>query len=148
MKKYAALCFVLAVSTVLFSFSAKRGGDVFEIYLNGKKMLQQFAHIDKSVKTLYLASLSDNDRIDVFYSHCGQQGTNRAITIRNEKNEVIKKLSFADSKDNHSLMSFYRKDIAKDQTAKLNLYYSAKELPEGRLLATLVWSENKVIAQR
>ena len=108
MKKYAALCLMLVFCTALFSFSNKRGGDVFEIYLNGKQVHQQFVHIDKSVKTIYLASLSDNDKIDVYYSHCGYAGKARVITIRNEKNEVIKKMEFGDGEGKRSPMSFYR----------------------------------------
>jgi len=148
MKKYAVLCFLLAATTLFFSFSAKRGGDVFEIYLNGKKMLQQFTHVDRSVKTLTLAPSSENDRIEVLYSHCGHPGTARTITLRNERNEVVKKMIFGEGKDKRSLMGFYRKDIAKDKMARVSLYYSSKELPEGKLLAILAWGDNKATAKR
>ena len=138
---------MLVLCTALFSFSNKRGGDVFEIYLNGKQVHQQFVHIDKSVKTIYLASLSDNDKIDVYYSHCGYAGKARVITIRNEKNEVIKKMEFGDGEGKRSPMSFYRKDIAKTKSARVTISYSSKELPEGKLLATVVWGENKAMAK-
>lgn len=147
MKKYAALSLALAFCAVLFSFSDKKGGDVFEIYLNGKQVHQQFVHIDKSVKTIYLSSLSDNDKIDVYYSHCGYAGKARVITIRNEKNELLKRLEFGDGNGARSPMSFYRKDIAKTKTGKVSITYSSKELPEGKLLATIVWGENKAMAK-
>ncbi|MDQ3277163.1 MAG: hypothetical protein M3Q06_02485 [Bacteroidota bacterium] len=147
MKKYAVLCFLLAAATLFFSFSGKRGGDVFEIYLNGKKMLQQFVHIDKSIKTLTLASFSENDRIEVLYSHCGHAGKGRTLTFRNEKNEVIKKLSFGDGNGNRSLMGFYRKEIAGNKNARMKLYYSSQELPEGKLLAQVVWQEAKAVVK-
>jgi len=146
MKKFVAFFFLLALCTAFFSFSNK-GGDVFAIYLNGKQVHQQFVHIDKSVKTLSLHSLSDNDKIEVFYSHCGHAGKNRVISLRNEKNEVLKKLFFGDGKDNSARMGFYRKDIPKTGTEKIQLFYSADELTEGRLLATIVWDEGKVMAK-
>ncbi|MDQ3842965.1 MAG: hypothetical protein M3342_02980, partial [Bacteroidota bacterium] len=46
--------------TVLCSFSGNSGGDVFEIYLNGKQVLQQFVYMDKSAKTLQLQTSGDN----------------------------------------------------------------------------------------
>jgi hypothetical protein len=147
MKKYAALFLFMALCTTFFSFSEKRGGDVFAIYLNGKQVHQQFVHADKSVKTLSLHSLSENDKIEVFYSHCGQAGKNRVITIRNEKNEAIKKMVFGDGKDNRARMGFFRKDIPKTKSERINLFYSSAELPDGRLLATIVWNEGKVIAK-
>ena len=146
MKKLVALFVLLALCTVFFSFS-KKGGDVFAIYLNGKQVHQQFVHVDKSVKTLSLHSLSDKDKIEVFYSHCGHPGKNRVISIRNEKNEVLKKLLFGDGKDKLDRMGFYQKDIPKAKAEKIQLFYSADELPEGRLLATIVWNEGKVMAK-
>ncbi len=136
MKKYFALSLFLILCTTIFSFTVKRGGDVFEVYLNGRQVHQQFIHADKSVKTLHLASSNDNDKIEVLYSHCGHAGKNRVITIRNEKNEPIKELKFPDAAGNRSMMAFYRKDISKNKSGIVKLYYSSRELSEGRLLAT------------
>ncbi|MBD0277985.1 MAG: hypothetical protein ICV81_08490 [Flavisolibacter sp.] len=134
--------------TVLCSFSGNSGGDVFEIYLNGKQVLQQFVYMDKSAKTLQLQTSGDNDKIEVFYSHCGVMGKNRVLTLRNEKNELIKELKFRDVNNNRSLMGFYRRDVTNNINTGLNLYYSSKELPAGKLLATIHWNEQKVIAKR
>ncbi len=142
---------ILALSVLcmgLFSFSSNSGGDVFEIYLNGKQVHRQFVHIDNSVKTLQLQTSGDNDKIEVFYSHCGVMGKSRVLTLRNEKNGVVKELKFPDANNNRSLMGFYRRDIANNRNTGLNLYYSSKELPAGKLLATLHWNEQKVIAKR
>ena len=147
MKKYAALCFGFGLLALLLSFSVKPGGDVFEIYFNGKQVLQQFVHVSKGTKTLQLASLNENDKIDVVYSHCGRSGSNRTLVIKNAKEEVIKELKFADGSSNRSVMSFYRKDIPVNKNSETKLYYYSKELPEGRLLANVQWSENKVLAK-
>lgn len=148
MKKYVAYCLVLALCAGFFSFSGNRGGDHFEIYLNGKKVHQQFVHINPAAKTLHLNARSGSDQIGVVYSHCGQPGTNRVITFRNEKNEVVKKLAFGNGNDHRSVMRFSRRDVATSGSAKLALSYSAKELPEGRLLATVAWDESIAIDKR
>ena len=135
--------FIVFSGTALLSFSGKWGGDVFEIYLNGKRVLQQFVHVDKSVKTLQLTSVSNNDKIDVYYSHCGHTGTNRVLTVRDETNKIIKQFKFTDAANTHSAMSFTVKDVVsvqKNNSTKLNLYYSSKELPAGSLLATIAWT--------
>ena len=150
MKKYYVFLVVFSLAllcTASFSFTGKKGGDVFEIYLNGKQMLQQFVHADKSVKTLQLTSTNENDKIEVFYSHCGVMGKSRVLTIRNEKNELVKEIRFTDVAANRSLMGFYRKDIPASKTGRMNLYYSSKELPTAKLLATISWKENRSIAR-
>ncbi|HUP12225.1 MAG TPA: hypothetical protein VM187_08445 [Niastella sp.] len=151
MKKYSFLSTLIVALPVLclgiLSFSNNRGGDVFAIYLNGKQVHRQFVHIDKSVKTLQLDASNDNDKIEVFYSHCGSIGKNRTLTLRNENNELIKELKFPDVNNNQSMMGFYRKDVAKARATRLNLYYSSKELPDGKLLATIRLNEQKVIAK-
>lgn len=136
---------MLSLCAVAFSFTKKPGGDVFEIYLNGKQMHQQFVHVNNSVKILQFAPVNSNDKVEVFYSHCGHIGTNRVIAIRNDKDELLKEWKFADENSRHSLMAFYRKDIPK--TSRVKLYYSSREMPEGKLLAVLTWSESKVVAK-
>lgn len=134
--------FALLANVFLFSFSIVPGGDVFEIYLNGHKLHQQFVHTDKGVKSLTLQPATGNDKLEVFYSHCGKAGTGRVITIRNEKNELLKEMKFIDGKAGHSLMAIYRKDIGKDLKGSMKLYYSSRELPAGSLLAVIHWNTN------
>ncbi|MBB1284425.1 hypothetical protein HRH25_08585 [Flavisolibacter sp. BT320] len=148
MKKLIAFCFASAFWIAISSFSGKWGGDMFAIYLNGKQVHRQFVHVDQSVKTLSLVSGSEKDKIDVLYSHCGQSGKSRIITIRNENNELVKKLSFGDGTNDQSLMGFHRKELGNFKQARVNLYYSSSELPEGKLLARIVWQETSAVAKR
>ena len=137
---------ILSCAT-LFSFSSKRGGDSFEIVLNGKRVLQQFVYASKGVQTIQLTQTSDNDKLDIYYSHCGQVGKDRYITIKNEKDQPIKAWKFADAVDKNGAMSFKLKDILslrKNKTDKLNLSYSSSELPAGRTLATIAGEETGV----
>ena len=95
---------LILVCATLFSFSSKRGGDSFEIVLNGKRVLQQFVYASKSVQTIQLVQSSDNDKLDIYYSHCGQVGKNRYVTIKNEKDQPIKVWKFEDAADKDGAM--------------------------------------------
>ena len=68
------------------------------------------------------------------------------LAIRDAKNNLLKKFSFGDGETNMSRMGFYQKDVAAANEGKVSLFYSSTELPEGRLLATIVWNEGKVLA--
>jgi hypothetical protein len=152
MKKYT-LAFRLSLVGILialFSFSGKKGGDSFEILLNGKLLLQQFVSQAKGVQNISLSQSNKNDRIDIYYSHCGQTGKNRTIVIKDEKNNLLKEWHYADVAGK-SPMSCTGKDIftlQKNTLQKLNLYYASKELPKGRLLATVTVQNDKVASIR
>lgn len=147
MKRYAMIAVALLFCSFLFSFSGKWGGDVFAVFLNGKQVHQQAVYADKSVKTLTLPAGRASDRIEMYYSHCGKPGHNRVITVRNEKNGLIRKLTFGNGKDHHSLMGFTRKELGAKDTERLRLYYSSDELPQEKLLAILDWENNRAVTK-
>jgi hypothetical protein len=128
-------CLALLGSTVLFSFS--KGGDTLEVYLNGKQLLQQNIHMDKSVKTVQLSTLSDKDKVEVYYSHCGYAGKNRTLTVKDEKDNLLKEFKFVDVNTGRGAMSFILKDVKNTGITKLKLYYSSKEMPGSKLLTIL-----------
>jgi len=146
-KLIAVKSFLLLFCVTLFSFSTKTGGDSFEIVLNGKRVLQQFVYASKGVQTIQLTPTSDNDKLDIYYNHCGRVGKTRYITIKNEKDQPIKVWKVADATDNNGVMSFKLKDILSlrtNKTDKLNLFYSSSELPAGRTLATIAGEETGI----
>jgi len=146
-KLIAVKSLLILVCATLFSFSPKRGGDSFEIVLNGKRVLQQFVYASKGVQTIQLAPTSDNDKLDIYYSHCGQVGKDRYLTIKNEKDQPIKVWKFVDATDNNVAMSLKLKDILslrKNKTDKLNLFYSSSELPKGKVLAIIAGEETGI----
>jgi hypothetical protein len=150
-KLNAVRSLLILFSLTLFSFSAKKGGDSFEVWLNGKKVLQQYVHVAKDAQTLHLTQTSDNDRLDIYYSHCGQTGKSRYITIKDEKNRPLKVWKFSDASDNNIAMSFKLKDLLslkKNKTDKLNLFYSSSQLPDGRLLAIIDSGNETGIARK
>jgi len=127
------------IAAFLFSFSARKGGDSFEIYVNGKLVVQQYVAVAKGTQDLVLGNSYSNDKIDVYYSHCGKIGTERTLSIKDAQNHLLKQWKFADAATK-SPMSCQIKDILslqKNKNGKLSLYYSSKELPAGRLLVAI-----------
>jgi hypothetical protein len=148
--RLATALFTLGMFTLtLFSSSFRPGADHYEIYLNKKLVLQQYVTQSAAIKSVALDQRNQNDQIDVFYSHCGQLGAKRTITIKDGK-AVLKQWSFSDGADN-KFMSVGAKDILafqnKNSDRKLSLYYSSKELPEGRLLASVILNTDVIKAQ-
>jgi len=150
---------LITLSGVLFSFSVKTaetiyknnfGGEGFEVYLNDKLVLQQYGEKMNAVKTLELDQNASNGQLAIRYYHCGKPGKSRVVTIKDEQNVVLKEWRFGDAKDASARVSCNVKDIFAlpkfKAGRKVSLYYSATELPNGRLLATLT-TVNKTAAQ-
>ena len=146
--KFLAVTILLAFCVTLFAFSSKWGGEVFEIYLNNKLVLQQYGTQMNSVKSLPLDLRSSNDQLSVKYYHCGRVGKNRDIAIKDGQNNVLKEWRFNDGEGTNAAMNCPVKDILSlgknNSDTRFNLYYSSSELPKGRLLASfVVATENK-----
>jgi len=152
---------LLTLSAVLFSFSLKTaealssyksnfGGEGFEVYLNDKLILQQFGKNMDEVKSVQLDQSASNGQLAIRYYHCGRPGKSRVVTIKDEQNVVLKEWRFGDAKDASAKVSCNVKDIFAlpkfKAGKKVNLYYAATELPNGRLLATLT-TVSKAAAQ-
>ncbi len=137
-KSLAVISLLVAMCATLFSFTVSKGGDSFEIYLNKKLVFQQFVSQMKHVNTLSLQQSNYNDLLTIHYSHCGKTGKNRTIIIKDSKENVLKQWHFADAGSNLSFKVNEIFDLQKDEdNHSLNLYYSSRELPDGRLLATI-----------
>ena len=127
---------------LLSSFSNKMGGDSFAVYINKKLVIQQYVLKGEAVKSLQLDQANYNDEIEVSYSHCGRIGTGRIISLRDSQNKILKEWRFQDTPDTKTNMGCNVKDILSVQKlnggSTLQLYYSSNELPDGRLLASIV----------
>ena len=151
-KKPIALTSLLAVFCLsLLSFSPLPGGENYRIYVNKKLIMEKFVSSNMTVSYLTLTQANANDQIDIMYNHCGQTGTARHLVIRNEQNKVVKDMKFADANGADIMMSFGAKEILSlqkgDNPPKLKLYYTSKELPSGKLLATLVKGSSLNVAK-
>ncbi|MEI9808869.1 MAG: hypothetical protein WDO16_13950 [Bacteroidota bacterium] len=147
--KAISLIALLVFSALLSSFSATKGGEGFEIFLNNKLVLQQFGSQMNTIKSIELDQRFTNDQLVIKYHHCGQAGKNRSIAIKDAQNKILKEWKFANvSAANLSVsdaaMACKVKDILslqKSNPGKLSLYYTSSELPKGKLLATIVTSD-------
>lgn len=143
MKKILAKTFsLLLIGTALFSFTSLPGGEGFEVYLNNKLILQRYGN---QLNTPHVLRFTDgfnaNDELSIKYHHCGKVGKNRVLTVRNEDDQLLKEIRFADADVPLSAMSCKVNDIIslkKGDNSALKLYYSSSELPGGRLLASII----------
>lgn len=128
----------MMVSSLTF-LSFLPGGDHYEVYLNKKLVFTQIVSQPGSIKSLALDQRNINDQVDVYYSHCGKLGTNRTIAVKDGKN-VLKQWRFSDEAG--KFMSVGAKEIlafqSKSSDRRLNLYYSSEQMPDGKLLASIV----------
>lgn len=136
-------------AAALCSFSPSFGGEGFEIFLNGKVILQQFGKDLNTVKTLQLDAATANDKLAIRYHHCGKVGKNRVVTIKDGQDNMLKQWRFTDVDTPVGEMSCYISDIPalKKSNSVLKIFYSSTELPNGRQLATLVTGNNAVASR-
>ena len=144
MKTFTRIALLLATCTALFSFALLPGGDHYEVYLDDRQMINEYVHAQKAVPSLNLDARM-GQRISINYSHCGVVGTARHISIKDNQNNVLKEWHYTDAAGPKSPMICLVKDIValRKDKAPLNLYYSSKEIPNGKLLATLVLAPNQ-----
>jgi len=132
---------LIALPLTAFAYTSFAGGEHYEIYLNKKLVTKQFVANTAAVLDLQLDKSNYNDEITVYYSHCGTVGKGRSIMLKDDKGNLVKEWKFSDDK-NKGAMKISVKEILdlKKTNGTLNLYYAAKELPKGRMLAAVNFS--------
>jgi hypothetical protein len=147
---------LVAIAATLLSFSSRSpqgspsGGEGFEIYLNGKVVLQQFGKEMDAVKSLQLAKAAPTDKLTIRYYHCGRAGKNRTVTIKDGHDNVIKVWKFKDATTVGD-MSCTVQDILslkKGGNNVFKIYYASTELPQGRMLTSVVFGNNALTAAK
>lgn len=141
----------IALCATLFSFS-DMGSDSYTIYLNKKVVVQEHVTRQASVPNVSLDQISANDEFQIYYSHCGQIGKSRSITIRDEQHTLLKEWRFADARgDDHLAMTVKAAEVLalrQEGNKKIKLVYSSNELPEGRLLAYVLFKDTNAVGLR
>lgn len=142
-RPFLRICMVMALSLAGLSFTTNFGLDRYEIYLNNKIVLKQDVNQPVSLRVLQLKEANKNDQLKIIYTHCSNKGagTNRSITLKDEKGNILKKWSFANSTGADLSMSVAVSEIWSiekvNASQELSLYYSARELPSGEMLSML-----------
>lgn len=152
MKKIFVKTFsLLLISTALFSFTSLPGGEGFEVYLNNKLILQRYGNQLSTPHVLrFTEGFNATDELSIKYHHCGKVGKNRVLTVRNEDDQVLKEIRFADADVPLAAMSCKVNEIIslkKGDNSTLKLYYSSSELPGGRLLTSIVTTPKTTTAR-
>jgi hypothetical protein len=137
-KRAWAKSLVLISLLTAVAFTSKAGGDVFEIYLNNTLLVRQMMWKPLDIKNLALTNANINDRLVIYFNHCGTTGKGRNITMKDEKGNVIKKWNFADATDAKGPMVIPVKEILQLEKSnhQLNMVYTCKEYPRGQLLSS------------
>ncbi len=137
MKTILKISIMLVSILLLQSFSAKPGGEGFEIFLNNKPVVQQYGTDMNDIKTIQLNRDLANNKMTLKYYHCGRSGKNRIVEIRNDQNKTINIYHYPDTTP-ITAMEVPLNEIIKVKTAtNFKLFYSSSELPKGRVLASL-----------
>lgn len=139
---------LVAIGTTLLSFSPNPGGEGFEIFLNNKVVMQRFGSSINTVNNLQLNAASINDQLSVKYYHCGRVGKNRTLTFKDGQNNVLKVFRFTDVSEPVVAMNVQVKEILnlkKGNNNTLRLFYSSSELPDGRMLVSILAGNKEAV---
>lgn len=136
---------LVIVISCLQAFTAKAGGESYEIYLNNKLILRQAVSQAVTLQSLQLTKANKDDQLVIYYNHCGAIGKGRSIAIKDDKGNTIKEWKFADGTGSKSGMSIPVKELLQLEKSYahtgLNLFYSAQQLPKGRTLSMLQFTD-------
>lgn len=137
------VAFVFAVS--LIAFAHIWGGDIYEIYVDHKLVLHEIVYKPTGIKQIELDQSRPDAVVDINYSHCGMIGKSRTLLIKDASGNVLSKFNYPDASGAQKYMTCTVRDFMKAQKQNNNsfyLYYSSKELPEGRMLALVVMNNS------
>ncbi len=128
----------ITLSLFLLTFgylSAFAGMDSYKVFLNKKLLFEKI--VTEPLNAINLSNQTNsNDEIVIYYSHCGRQGSERKISLKDSKGAVVKEWSFSTAQAG---MAIPVKEIAalQKQYGELTLQDESHELPQGRTLASL-----------
>ena len=124
------------------------GTDSYRIYLNNKLVLQQYVTRSLDLKNLPLSEANANDKLVIYYNHCGATGRSRSIAVKDENGVVLKEWKFPDAPVKDGGMNIPAGDDGMTIPVKeilalqakvhgLSLFYSSQQLPSGHLLTRI-----------
>lgn len=142
-RSFKTLLVLLLTTTMacLQSFTAKAGGEGFEIYLNNKLILWQPVGKPFTLHNLQLDKTNKDDQLEIRYHHCGYTGKDRTIVIKDDKGNTIKEWKFADASGANKGMTIPVKELLQLEknysSSNLSIVYYAQQLPKGRAITAI-----------
>lgn len=142
----------IALCTFLFSFSTIIGAHSVQVYLDSKLVIDHYVNLKADVPSLLLDPADNQNNLIVKYSECGRTVTSRTITVKDDKNNVLKGWRFeGETAGFKDPMTCPIKDIValkQKESNTLKLFYSSKEFPEGQQIASLVIADGAKTASK
>jgi hypothetical protein len=132
----------VALSAFLFSFYGI-GGEGYTIRMGDRLLIEEHVTLKSAVPNFSLYQRDADEALIVYYSHCGQIGTSRSIAIKDNRNTVLKEWKYADVVSGNAPMVCKVKEILALQRKagrSVQLVYSSKEIPSGKVLAKVTLS--------
>src|SRR6185295_7209370 len=90
----AFLVLGVALCAFLLSFSFKPGSHSFQVYLDSKLVMEQYVNSKTVAPTLALDPAENHSQLIVKYNECGRTVSGRTITIKDDKDKVLKEWRF------------------------------------------------------
>lgn len=134
-----ALACLLLLSTLASSYMLKPGGDTYEIYINNTLVQKHALHQPIANRILSMKNIKASDIIYIHYSHCGETGKNRSISIVDEQGKLLKKWNFTNVGSGHSAMKIAGSELLalRSSAGSMSLVYASAEIPKGQFLTKL-----------
>jgi hypothetical protein len=142
----------IALCSILFAFSSSPGAHSMQIYLDNKLVVDQYIQHRNEAPRVTLSSAEKYDQLIVKYSECGRTVTGRKITVKDDKDKVLKQWKFEGSSTGfQESMTCQVKDLLdlkQKGSNTLKLYYSSNDFPEGQQIASLLLTGNATTASK
>jgi hypothetical protein len=141
-KHFTTVSVLVAFCATLFSFTPF-GGHSYTIHLNNKLVAQYYVASKEAIPSITVNRAAVNDQFSVYFNECGKVGKDRKLAIKDDKNNVLKEWSYANAGEEHTPMTCKASEIVsvKQKDSKLKLVYYSREVFEGRVLATINFTD-------
>lgn len=144
MKHAAAACLALTAAFFLPSF-VPLGGDSYAIYLNDTRVTEQYVTRQATIPQVAVLTAGNTAVLKAHYSHCGRIGSGRSLSLQSA-DRTLKEWKFSDvAEESRAMMGIPVSEIVAASSASrapVSLFYASVELPEGKVLATLVMDKS------
>lgn len=143
---------LVVLCAVLFSFAPMPGAHNYQVFLDNKLVLEQYADYRKEAPSLPLDPQGDYKEISVRYNECGKTVSGRIISVKDDDGKLLKVWTFeGTAKGLENPMTVKVKDIIalKQKNSNiLKLYYSSREFAQGQQVATIKFTKDNKTASR